>query len=162
MPLKLGSPLPSLAGATAWLHGPHISEFNGESLTGFITLVHFWSVSCYACKNNLPAINEMQRRYSDRNFKVISIHMPRQESDTNIQTVQAAIEELAIEGPCAIDNKHLLKLAFGNEQGWVPAYYLFDKDGHLKSRAAGEAGVRIIAAAVDRIMTEPASDAVGI
>ena len=41
----------------------------------------------------------------------------------------------------AVDNQHKLKDAFLNEQGWVPVYYLFDAEGKLKTRAAGEFGI---------------------
>ena len=54
--------------------------------------------------------------------------------------------------PCAVDNLHKLRDAFQNEQGFVPAYYLFDAEGKLKSFAAGERGTALLGAALNRIL----------
>jgi hypothetical protein len=43
-----------------------------------------------------------------------------------------------------------LKDAFGNEQGFVPAYYLFDAEGKLRSFAAGERGLDMLKTAASR------------
>ena len=48
--------------------------------------------------------------------------------------------------PCAVDNEHKLRDAFQNDQGYVPAYYLFDAEGKLRSFAAGERGVDLLKA----------------
>lgn len=137
MPLKLGEPLPSFDGATDWIT-------RDESPSHGPTLVHFWSVSCYLCKQNFPVLARWKTEFSPLGLKVIAVHMPRQPEDTNIALVQDAIREFKITEPCAIDNNHLVKEAFKNDQSWVPAYFLFDAEGKLKSRAAGEAGVSII------------------
>ena len=52
---------------------------------------------------------------------------------------------------CAVDNLHKLKDAFQNEHGWVPVYYLFDSEGKLKSRAAGEFGVGVLTGALEKM-----------
>jgi hypothetical protein len=44
-----------------------------------------------------------------------------------------------------------LKDAFLNEQGWVPVYYLFDAEGKLKTRAAGEFGIGVLQTALDKM-----------
>ena len=77
--------------------------------------------------------------------------MPRYEADTDLETVKAAIAEHCIDDVCAIDNQHKLKDAFLNEQGWVPVYYLFDADGKLKTRAAGEFGVGVLTTALEKM-----------
>jgi hypothetical protein len=78
--------------------------------------------------------------------------MPRYEADTDIEAVREAISTYQIIEPCAIDNEHALKDAFKNEQGHVPAYYLFDREGKLRSFAAGERGLDLLKAALERIV----------
>ena len=56
-----------------------------------------------------------------------------------------------VSGPVAVDNEHKLKDAFQNDQGFVPAYYLFDAEGKLRSFAAGERGLDMLKTALDRI-----------
>ena len=55
--------------------------------------------------------------------------------------------------PVAVDNEHRLKEAFQNDQGYVPAYYLFDAEGKLKSFAAGERGLDMLDSALERLLT---------
>ena len=47
--------------------------------------------------------------------------------------------------------------AFQNEQGWVPVYYLFDAEGKLKTRAAGEFGVSVLQTALDKMFAAAAA-----
>jgi len=62
------------------------------------------------------------------------------------------ISKFGITEPCAVDNEHKLKEAFQNDQGFVPAYYLFDAEGKLKSFAAGERGLDMLRSAIERVL----------
>lgn len=157
MPMRIGTEMPSLDGATEWLGGTKAHAL-AES-KGHPTLVHFWSVSCGICKENLPRITEWRDQRRDDGLRVIAIHMPRYEADMDAEEVRAATAEYNITEPCAVDNEHKLRDAFKNEQGYVPAYYLFDAKGKLKSFAAGERGLDMLASALERTLaaTEEAS-----
>lgn len=82
---------------------------------------------------------------------MIGIHMPRYESDTDIEAVRELIAKYEISEPVAVDNEHKLKDAFQNEQGFVPAYYLFDAEGKLRCFAAGERGLDMLKTALERV-----------
>ncbi len=147
MPLRLGSDMPGLDGATEWING----SVRREDLAGASTLVHFWSLSCYICKNNLPYLRKWKDHYGPLGLKVVAVHMPREEVETDVAAVKSAAVEHGIDEPCAIDNMHEVKDAFLNEAGYVPHYYLFDGEGKLRSRAAGDAGVAGIDAALAKL-----------
>ena len=54
MAMKIGTAMPQLDGATEWFGG---TQAHAESeIMGHPTLVHFWSVSCGICKDNLPRV----------------------------------------------------------------------------------------------------------
>jgi thiol-disulfide isomerase/thioredoxin len=148
--MRLGDPMPSLKGATDWLNLR--DEINIEEyLKNSPTLIYFWAVSCGICKDNFPKLRELKKKYEPHGLRVIAIHMPRYEADTDIERVKASIREFGIDEICAIDNLHKLREAFRNEQGWVPVYYLFDSEGKLKTRAAGEYGVSILNGALEKM-----------
>ena len=142
MPMRIGDPRPSFEGATEWLN--ELQETADDYTNGQPTLVYFWATSCGICKDNMPKLQELKAKYKDRG-------LPRYEADTNLETVKKTIEEHCIDDVCAIDNQHKLKDAFLNEQGWVPVYYLFDADGKLKTRAAGEFGVGVLTTALEKM-----------
>jgi thiol-disulfide isomerase/thioredoxin len=150
MPMRIGTEMPKLDGATEWFGGTQAhAEAEAE---GHPTLVHFWSVSCGICKENMPRINEWREGRREDGLRVIAVHMPRYEADTDVETVREAISKYDIAEPCAVDNQHKLREAFHNEHGYVPAYYLFDAQGKLRSFAAGERGLDMLASAVERIL----------
>ena len=91
-------------------------------------------------------------------LRVIGIHMPRYESDTDVEKVRDLINIHGVSEPVAVDNEHKLKDAFHNDHGYVPAYYLFDAEGKLKSFAAGERGLDMLKSAIERLL--PAEEVV--
>ncbi|MGH9966685.1 MAG: TlpA disulfide reductase family protein [Pyrinomonadaceae bacterium] len=152
MPMRIGTEMPRLDSATEWFGG---TQAHAESeAKGQPTLIHFWSVSCGVCKENLPRVAQWRDEKKEQGLRVIAVHMPRYESDTDVETVREAIASYSITEPCAIDNEHKLRDAFQNEQGYVPAYYLFDAEGRLRSFAAGERGLDLLKATLDRVLAQ--------
>ncbi|SDW20915.1 AhpC/TSA family protein [Alicyclobacillus hesperidum] len=132
MPMRLGTEMPQLVGATEWINGePNIEP-------GKVVLVHFWAVSCHICHETMPEVLRLRDEYADHGLCTVAVHMPRMQEDTEISRVQADIERYHITQPCAIDNEHKLANAFSNE--YTPAFFVFGKDGTLTFRAAGDKG----------------------
>ncbi|HEY0377545.1 MAG TPA: redoxin domain-containing protein [Pyrinomonadaceae bacterium] len=154
MPMRIGTEMPKLDGATEWFGGTQAhAEAEAE---GRPTLVHFWSVSCGVCKENMPRVAEWRDRRREDGLRVIAVHMPRYEADTDVEAVREAVSRYNVTEPCAVDNEHKLRDAFQNEHGYVPAYYLFDAQGKLKSFAAGERGLDMLTSAVERLLAATA------
>jgi thiol-disulfide isomerase/thioredoxin len=122
------------------------SEANGP------VLVHFWSVSCHLCHENMPEVREWKRRFEPLGLRFVAVHMPRQESDTQMERIQEMLSEMGVDEPCAVDNTLAVSDEFQNT--FVPAYFLFDAEGRLKSRSAGANGIRLLGPALER-MFEP-------
>ena len=150
MPMRIGTEMPSLEGATEWLNatGAHAAH----EAKGHPTLVPFWAVSCGICKENMPRVAEWRDARAAEGLRVIAVHMPRYEADTDTEAVRAAVAQHQLTEPCAVDNEHKLREAFQNKQGYVPAYYLFDREGRLRGFAAGERGLSLISAALERVL----------
>jgi len=155
--MRIGDAMPSLEGATAWFNGSLVDTT--ETIKGKPTLVHFWAVSCGICKDKMPQLNEIKKKYGALGMKTVAVHMPRYEADTDLDSVEEAITANHITEPTAVDSLHKLKDAFLNEQGWVPVYYLFDADGKLKTRSAGEFGVSVLQTALDKMFATQAAAA---
>jgi thiol-disulfide isomerase/thioredoxin len=156
---RIGTEMPLLEGATEWLNatGAH-AEAEAQ---GHPTLVHFWSISCGICKDNMPRVAAWRDERAGDGLRVIGIHMPRYEADTDTEKVREAVALYNITEPCAVDNEHKLRDAFQNEHGYVPAYYLYDREGKLRSFAAGERGLSMVAAAIERLLAAPKSETAG-
>ncbi|WP_020059318.1 TlpA disulfide reductase family protein [Bacillus sp. 123MFChir2] len=151
--MKLREPMPSLEGETTVLNG----EVVREALIGDKpTLIHFWSVSCHLCKEAMPSINEFRDNYKDK-LNVIAVHMPRSEEDLDLEKVKAVADEHGIVQPILVDNKHTITDSFENQ--YVPAYYVFDKNGVLRHFQAGGSGMQMLTKRVNRVLDEAEKEA---
>ncbi|MGV3615828.1 MAG: TlpA family protein disulfide reductase [Fimbriimonas sp.] len=149
MALRSGTPMPSLNGATGWINGA------ADLSAAAPTLVHFWSVSCHLCHENMPAVQDWRAKYSPHGLRVVAVHMPRDAADLDIVAAKEDAAQSGIIEPCALD--HSLKIADEFQNTFVPAYYLFDEQGNLKGRAAGAHGVWLLQSALDRLFEKQAS-----
>ena len=152
MPMRIGTEMPPFEGATEWFNATGAAA--EAEAKGHPTLVHFWSVSCGTCKENMPRVAELRDRRAAEGLRVVAVHMPRYEADTDVEAVRDAVTTHNITEPCAVDNQHQLRDSFKNDQGFVPAYYLFDAEGKLRCFAAGERGLSMVAASLDRLLPQ--------
>lgn len=151
MPMRLGSPMPSLEGATGSLHA---EGFRAEDLAGHPVLIHFWAVSCHICHEVMPEVIALRDRYKDRGLKVIAVHMPKQESDLEMAGVEKDIATYGMTHPVLLDHRHAIGQAFQN-QFW-PAFFLFDASGKLYFRAAGDKGLQNLGPKLEQLFSEMA------
>ncbi|WP_044337554.1 TlpA family protein disulfide reductase [Rossellomorea aquimaris] len=146
--MKLREPMPDLTGATEWLNG---EVTKGDLVGEKPTLIHFWSISCHLCKEAMPQVNEFRDKYSDK-LNVMAVHMPRSEDDLNMEEIKKVAAEHDITQPIFVDSEHKLTDAFENQ--YVPAYYVFDKDGNLRHFQAGGSGMKMLEKRVNRVLDE--------
>lgn len=158
MAMKIGTQLPSLEGATEWI-GATQAHAEAEAV-GNPTLVHFWSVSCDVCKENLPFVALLRDRKRDQGLRVIGVHLPRYESDLDAEAVRDLVGRYGMTEPMALDHMHKLRDAFQNDEGFVPAYYLFDAEGKLRGSGVGRRGLEVLKPALERIFSAQSTDSV--
>ncbi|GEN83978.1 thiol-disulfide oxidoreductase YkuV [Sporosarcina luteola] len=146
--MKLRDQMPELTGATTWLNGRvDKADLVGEKPT----LIHFWSVSCHLCKEAMPEVNNFRDQYKNE-LNVIAVHMPRSEDDLDLYNITEIAEEHDITQPIFVDSDLKLTDAFDNQ--YVPAYYVFDKDGQLRHFQAGGSGMKMLEKRVNRVLDE--------
>ncbi len=148
MPLAIGTPLPSFEGATHWLESQ--PDVLGPVRSSPL-LVQFWAVSCPICKLNMPGVLSLLDTYRSQNLQLVSVHRPRMESDMNIEKVRAAAQDLQLVGPCALDNDHSVGDLFQTASVW-PCYFFFDAEHKLRSRAAGQLGLKMAENSLKRLL----------
>lgn len=150
MPLRMDTPMPSLEGGTDWFNVD--TPVNRESLVGKPVLIHFWAISCGTCKEYFPEIARWIETYSSKGLQVLAVHMPRQESDTDVKAVKECIDEYELQQPCVVDNWHTITDAFDNK--FVPAYYLFDSELKMRHFSAGEKAAKMVEQALERLLDQ--------
>jgi cytochrome c biogenesis protein CcdA/thiol-disulfide isomerase/thioredoxin len=126
-------PMPSLAGASAWLNSPPLAA---ADVRGRVLLVDFWTYSCINCLRSIPYVRVWFEKYRDRGFAVLGVHTPEFAFEKDIANVRQAVHDLNITYPVAIDNRYAIWKAFANE--YWPAHYLIDAEGMVRYHHFGE------------------------
>jgi thiol-disulfide isomerase/thioredoxin len=132
--MRLGTPLPELEGYTGSFNVPA----SNKTLAGYPVLIHFWAVSCHICHETLPEVMKFKEEFAPKGLKMVSVHMPRQESDLDVEKVKADIGRYGMTQSILLDHQHRIAKAFQNE--YVPAFFIFNRSGELRFRAAGDKG----------------------
>jgi thiol-disulfide isomerase/thioredoxin len=126
------SSLPSLK-AERWVNSVPLAR---ETLRGKVVLVDFWEYTCVNWIRTAPYVKAWNRNYASLGLVVIGVHAPEFEFGKRAENIDRAIRDHGLTYPIAIDNQFAIWRAFGND-AW-PAKYLFDGDGRLVKRWAGE------------------------
>jgi serine/threonine-protein kinase len=148
--MKVASILPIFNATIKWLNrAPNPRETKGHP-----TLVHFWSIGSESSKVNLSYVAELREQRKCQGLRVIAVHLPRGDAERNTQALRDALTKFNLTEPCAIDDEHKLCEAFANEQGVVPAYYLFDIEGRLHGSSTGDRGLDLFEDSLDQLLDD--------
>ncbi len=141
---KVDVQFPSFDRTTEWLNG----RVTARQTKGHPTLVHLWSITSEAAKNNLAHVAQIRDQRKHEGVRVIAVHVPQSESEKDAKTVRDAATRLNLTEPCALDNDH--KVTNGPEN--LPAYFLFDPEGEVRSSATGANGLDAIEDDLDELL----------
>ena len=125
--------LPELSGAVAWLNSQPLTR---EQLRGKVVVVDFWTYSCINCLRSLPYINAWAEKFKNDDLVIIGVHTPEFAFEKNRNNVEAAVKDLKITYPVAIDSDYKIWNAFQNE--YWPAHYFIDREGRIRHHHFGE------------------------
>src|ERR1700689_2085630 len=125
--------MPELGGAIGWLNS---APLNGKSLRGKVVLVDFWTYTCINSLRPLPYVRGWAAKYKDAGLVVIGVHTPEFSFEKERSNVEAAVRDLKVTYPVAIDSNYRIWQAFNNE--YWPAQYLIDGKGRIRYHHFGE------------------------
>jgi cytochrome c biogenesis protein CcdA/thiol-disulfide isomerase/thioredoxin len=124
---------PPLSGAVEWLNSPPLSV---EDLRGKVVLIDFWTYSCINCLRAILYVKAWAEKYKDHGLVVIGVHTPEFAFERKVSNVRAAVSDLKIGYPVAIDSDYAIWRAFDNE--YWPAHYFIDAQGRMRYHHFGE------------------------
>jgi thiol-disulfide isomerase/thioredoxin len=131
--LPVEGDLPSLSGATLWLHSQPLTR---EALRGKVVLVQFGTYTCIYWRRTLPYIRAWAERYAGQGLVVLVVHTPEFEFERDLDNVRRAVKEIGLDLPIAVDSDRAIWRAFENE--YWPALYVVDAQGHVRYHHFGE------------------------
>src|SRR5262249_50927167 len=133
--LGLGGRIADFDGATGWLNSEPLSK---AGLEGKVVLVDFWTYTCINWLRTLSYVRAWAEKYEDRGLVVIGVHTPEFPFERDPDNVTAAVEEMRIGYPVALDPEYAVWEAFANR--YWPAEYFADAEGKIRHHQFGEGG----------------------
>src|SRR3954453_5571599 len=109
MSVFAGVHMPSLGGATEWLHSEPLGP---AELRGHVVLVNFWTLTCINWLRQEPYVRRWSQAYRDDGLVVIGVHSPEFSFEHEIDGVRRATSERDIDYPVAVDNDYEIWSAF--------------------------------------------------
>ena len=113
----------SVVGLDSW--PLRLSDFKGR-----VRLVNFWATWCLPCKEEMPSMERLYRRYQGRGFTIIGISI-----DTNLPAVEPFVKHLGLTFSIGLDPK--LAVAGGYTVRVLPSSFLIDRGGNIVAVAFG-------------------------
>ena len=155
-PISQNTAAPELVGTT-WINAPGVRP-KLSAQKGRVTLLHFWTHGCINCKRNLPAYNQLYKKYKGQGVTFLSVHTPETRGEMALSGVRQSVRHFGIAYPVLIDNKGT-NWDRWHQEFW-PTVYLIDKQGRVRYRWEGELeidhqdGTHKLAALIEKLQKE--------
>jgi cytochrome c biogenesis protein CcdA/thiol-disulfide isomerase/thioredoxin len=124
---------PNFVGLKTWINSKPLTI---QSLRGKVVLVDFWTYSCINCIRNNPYLESWYKTYQKDGLVVIGFHAPEFSFEQIPANVEAAVKQMGLTYPIALDNNYATWNAFSN-QSW-PTSYLINPKGQVVRVHYGE------------------------
>ncbi len=112
-----------------------------DGLRGHVVLLNAWATWCPPCRDELPALEAVSRRYADRGLTVIGVNIGE-----SPLTVQNFIDRSGVTFPIWLDPEESSLRAFGTVS--LPSSFLIDTQGVVRARWFGATCERELEAAI--------------
>jgi thiol-disulfide isomerase/thioredoxin len=100
-----------------------------SSMKGKVVLIDFWATWCMPCLMTMPAVHAAYEKYHDKGFEIIGISL-----DEDKAALTKFVKEKNMTWPQYFDGLHWQnKIARANGINSIPAMWLIDKKGNLRS-----------------------------
>ncbi len=125
--------LPAFDGATSWLNSEPLTD---DALRGRVSLVSFGTYTCINWIRSLPYVRAWADKYAVQGLAVIGVQTPEFDFEEDLDGVRAAVKEMDVRYPVAVDNDYAVWRAFDNH--YWPALYFVDAQGQIRHHRFGE------------------------
>jgi len=129
---------PRITGASVGNYAPNftlknVSNGNNVSLSSYSgrpVMIVFWAVWCTYCEKELPALNNIYKKYKDQGFVILSINVGDKESK-----VKKYRSSHSMSYPVLLDPKKSTTSSY--RVSGIPVHYFINADGKIVSVSSG-------------------------
>ena len=112
---------------------------NLDELDGKVVLVEMWTFGCSNCKARIPHNQDLYATLSRAEFEIVGVHAPEFSFEAEIPNIEAAVLDLGVTWPVAIDtNKENFRAWQDGGRRFWPRTYVVDQNGDVRFDHIGE------------------------
>jgi thiol-disulfide isomerase/thioredoxin len=119
--LDIGDKAPSLAGIKTWIGGDPVDTALTE--TKAIHVVEFWATWCPPCRETIPHLSELQKKFGDRGVTIVGV------TDEAEDVVRPFLETLKPSYRIALDGDKKVSEAYMKDVDGIPHAFVVDATG---------------------------------
>jgi thiol-disulfide isomerase/thioredoxin len=137
---RVGGAAPNFTSVDLQGNKVSLSDFGSRPV-----LLTFWATWCTVCKDELPALQSLEQRYSSSGLKVLAVDY-RETSNDRMRQYLAGIN---VNLQSAIDPSAAIATAYGVDIG-LPVNVLVDRSGRVSRILVGEVPISSIESALNQ------------
>lgn len=97
-----------------------LSEYRGD-----VVMINFWATWCGPCRQEMPLLDELYRRYHRVGFNLLGVNI-----DDDTTRALRMVEELDLHFPVVFDTRKAVSRLYNVEA--MPATILVDREGNIR------------------------------
>jgi peroxiredoxin len=98
---------------------------NLASLAGKVVVIDFWATWCAPCKEELPVLQKLYKKYSAQGLVVVGVSV-----DKDASNIQSFMKKLAVSFPVVHDADHQVSGRYQPPR--MPSSYIVDRKGIVR------------------------------
>jgi thiol-disulfide isomerase/thioredoxin len=120
---------------------------------GKVVVVDFWATWCSPCREEMPQLVGLERKYRSRGLRLVTVSCddPEQESDA-----RRFLVENRVPGPLyvkrAADDEKFINFIDRKWSGALPALFLYDRKGRMVRSFIGETDMAALEKALQSLL----------
>ena len=128
------------------------TPFRLKELQGQVVLLNFWATYCIPCREEIPALNQLQAELQEQGLKIVGASLDDSAEDVNTYQAEVAkFEYQVLLGGSDAKVKYA--------QSVLPTTYLIDRQGRIRQKIIGARDKAGWEAAVKPLLSEGAATA---
>lgn len=108
-----------------------------SKLKGSVVLLDFWATWCPPCRGEVPHLIDIQKRFGNRSFVLISISL-----DRDIEAARRFVREKGMGWIHVIDPQSARELAEMYEVRFIPSTFVIDRRGKIAATQLRGSGLK--------------------
>jgi len=105
----------------------------GSDFQGKVLILDFWATYCPPCRDEVPHLIALQRRYGAQGLEVVGLNVGGPEDRPKVPDF---IEEFGIQYALGYPDEQMSELFFADNTA-IPQTYIYDRKGRLAKRFVG-------------------------